>query len=146
MTPEIIPTINGQEYSWCNISAIVLGQPVLGVLGVSYKSKKAKTVLHASGRYPRSIQHGKRESDGTLTILQSEFIALNRSVKAAGYADLLDVDIDILVKYSDDFGSITIDKIHKASFTELPEEMKEGDANMTIALPFIAMRIEYNIV
>lgn len=138
--------INGQEYTWSNVSAIILGQPVIGITGVSYKTKKSKTALFASGTHPKSIQHGRRESDGTLTILQSEFIALNRSVKAAGYRDLLDVDLDIIVMYSDDLGAVTIDKIIKASFTELPAEMKEGDANMSVALPFIAMRIDYNVI
>ncbi len=80
-----------------------------------------------------------------MTILQSELIALNKSAVAAGYVDLLDVDLDIQVSYVDSAGTLTIDRIVGASFSELPQGLKEGDMNQEIALPFVALDIEYNI-
>lgn len=137
--------INGQEYAWGDVVITLFGQPVLGIRGIDYKQKKNKEALYAAGRYAKSIQHGRRESEGTLTILQSELIALNKSAVAAGYKDILDVDMDILVSYVGSNGVTTIDRIIKASFSELPQGLKEGDMNQEIALPFVALDIEFNI-
>ncbi len=137
--------INAREYAWGDVSIVLFGQPVLGIRGIDYNQKKNKEALYAAGRYPKSIQHGRRESEGTLTILQSELIALNKSAIAAGYTDILDVDMDIQVAYADASGVTTIDRIVKASFTELPQALKEGDMNQEIAIPFGALDIEFNI-
>ena len=137
--------INAREYAWGDVSIVLFGQPVLGIRGIDYNQKKNKEALYAAGRYPKSIQHGRRESEGTLTILQSELIALNKSAIAAVYTDILDVDMDIQVAYADASGITTIDRIVKASFTELPQALKEGDMNQEIAIPFVALYIEFNI-
>lgn len=137
--------INGVQYAWGDVEIYLFGQPVRGILGVDYKSKKNKTALYAAGRDAHSMQHGRRENDGTLTVLQSEVIALNLSARAKGYRDLLDVDFDIMVKFANERGVMTIDKICTASITELPTSIKEGDANMSVALPFLCLRIQYDI-
>lgn len=138
--------INGVQYAWGDIEIYLFGQPVRGLLGIDYKSKKTKTPLFASGRDAHAIQHGKRENDGTLTVLQSEIIALNAAARAKGYNDLLDVDFDIMVKYASERGVLTIDKICNASITDLSMAMKEGDVNMSIALPFVCLRVKYDIL
>lgn len=137
-------TINHREYAWGDISVCLFGQPVAGLRGISYKTSKEKTELYAAGRDPRAIQHGKRKYDGTITITQSELQALNRSARSMGYKDILDVDFDIIISYISDTTVVTVDTIKLASLSELPQEMKEGDPNMEVALPFIAMAIEYN--
>lgn len=139
--------INDREYAWGDATVILFARPVLGITGVSYKTKKSKTPLYAAGRSPKSIQHGKYEHDGSITLLQNEVIALNNSAVAAGYKHgLIDVDFDIIVKYGDaTSGKITIDKITCASITEDVSELKEGDANMSITLPFVALNIKKNI-
>lgn len=138
-------TINNREYAWGDITVTLFGQPVAGLRGISYKTSKEKTELYAAGRNPRSIQHGKRKYDGTITITQSELQALNRSAQAKGHQDILDVDFNIVVCYMSDNGIITTDIIKLASLSELPQQMKEGDANMEVALPYIALNIVYNV-
>lgn len=137
--------INRQEYAWGDIQIFLFGQPITGCRGIDYKTKKEKELLFGLGRDARGIQHKRRECDGTLTILQSELQALNRSAKAAGYRDILDVDFDIVVSYATTSGAITIDRIVKASISELPSGMKEGDSFSEHALPYIAMDIEYGV-
>lgn len=94
--------INNKEYAWGDITVVVFGRPLVGITGIEYKSKKAKDVKHGWGRNPKSIQHGKREYEGTLTLMQSELTALNRAARAKGYKDILDVDFDIIVTYEAD--------------------------------------------
>lgn len=102
-------------------------------------------MVYASGNMGRAVQHGKREYDGTITVLQSELIALNIAAAAAGHKDALDLDFDIIVAYTGDNGVMVMDKIVNASITELPVGMKEGDFKSEHALPFIAMDVKNNI-
>lgn len=138
-------SFNSKEYTYCDITVFVLGRPIGGLRGIEYKSKKNKEALFGAGRKARSIQHGKREYEGTLTILQSEIIALDRAAKEAGYEDCLDLDFDIVVTYLSANGIVTTDKMVQASITEAPHGMKEGDLNMETALPFICLDIKTNV-
>lgn len=137
--------INGQEYAWGDLSFVALGRTLGGAIAVDYKSKKEKKALHASGREPRGIQHGKRDYEGTLTVLQSELIALNRAARQRGYKDALDIEFDLIMAYLAPNGVITTDKVVKLSITELPSGMKEGDMNSEHVLPFVAMDIKYDV-
>lgn len=136
--------INNKEYAWGDIAVTLWGRPVLGITGIEYKTKQTKEARFGMGRQAKSIQHGKREYEGTLTIMQSELIALNQAAKAKGYNSILEVDLDIVVSYQAGL-IITVDEICCASFTELPMTMKEGDLQAEIAMPFIAMDIEYDV-
>jgi hypothetical protein len=138
--------INNKEYAWGDIKVVVLGRQVIGIIGIEYTAKKAKEARFGAGREPKSIQHGRREYEGTLTLMQSEVIALNRAAQAGGYRDILDVDVDIVVSYLGDNGIVSTDAITCASFSELPKGMKEGDLQSEHALAFIALDIESDIV
>lgn len=136
--------INNKEYAWGDIAVTLWGRPVLGITGVEYKTKQTKEARFGMGRKAKSIQYGKQEHEGTLTIMQSEAIALNQAAKAKGYNSILEVDLDIVVSYQAGL-IVTVDKICCASFTELPMSMKEGDLQAEIAMPFVAMDIEYDV-
>lgn len=136
--------INNKEYAWGDIAVTLWGRPVLGITGIEYKLKQKKEARRGMGRKAKSIQSGEVECEGTLTIMQSELIALNQAARAKGYNSFLEVDVDIVVSYQADV-IVTVDKICCASFTELPMTMKEGDLQAEIAMPFIAMDIEYDV-
>ncbi len=136
--------INNKEYAWGDITVVVFGRPLIGITGIEYKPKKAKTVKHGWGCDPKSIQHGKREYEGTLTLMQSELIALNQAARAKGYKDILDVDFDIVLTYEANL-VITVDKICCASIADFNLGMKEGDAQAEISLPFVALDLYLDI-
>ena len=135
---------NSREYSYCDVQATILGRPLTGLRGIEYTAKKSKEALFGAGVNPKSIQHGRREYEGTLTVLQSEMEALNRAAKEAGYTDCLDLEFDIVVTYTSG-ETVTTDIIRCASITEFPKGMKEGDLNSVHALPFIALGIDTNV-
>lgn len=135
---------NSKEYSWVNVSVVLFGQPVIGCRGIEYKPKMAKEAMYAMGKRAYSIQRGKREYEGTLTITQSELAALNRSAVAKGYDDVLDLEMDIVIAYVEN-GIVTTDRVVNATFTEAPMSMKEGDMYMEVALPFIALDVKHDI-
>lgn len=138
--------INGNEYVWGNLSVVLLGREVTGLRGIEYKVKRQKEVLYASGIKGRGVQKGKKEYEGTITLLQSELIALDRAAQEKGYEDITDIDFDVIVSYVPDNGIVTTDKIVNVSITEIPRAMKLDDLQMEIALPFIALDVVSNIL
>ena len=140
-------TFNSKEYAWADVSVAFLGRPVTGIRAVEYKVTRQQEALYAAGMEPRSIQKGRKEYSGTITLLQSEFIALNRAAKMAfpGNGDVTDIEFDIIVSYVPKGGLLTTDRILNVSIGEIPNSLKEGDLYQEIALPFIALGIEYEI-
>lgn len=102
--------------------------------------------MFASGCKARGIQKGKKEYEGTITLLQSELIALDRAAQEKGYEDITDIDFDVIVSYIPTSGIITTDKVVSVSITEIPRAIKEGDLQQEIALPFIAVDIVSNVL
>ncbi|WP_278938871.1 hypothetical protein [Parabacteroides johnsonii] len=139
-------TFNSKEYDWATVTVVLLGKPVEGIRGIEYKSKRAKELLFASGKKARGIQMGKKEYEGTITVLQSELIAMQTAAKAKGYDDVTDLEFDIIVSYISETGVVQTDKVVNASITEAPNSIKEGDLYSEHALPFIACDVEYNVV
>lgn len=139
-------TFNSNEYAWIDVQVVLLGRPVVGLRGVEYKVKRQKEALFAMGSKARGIQKGKKEYEGTITLLQSELIALDRAAQEAGYEDITDLDFDVIVSYMPQNLVITTDKIVGVSITETPRAMKVDDLQMEIALPFIALDIQTNVL
>ena len=140
---------NSKEYAWKDLVVTLLGRPVGGIRGIEYKVKHQKEALFAAGRKPRSIQHGKKEVEGTITLLQSELIALNRAAKLSGILknDCTDIEFDITVSYApQEGGLVTVDRVIGVSITEIPLGLKADDLYQEIALPFIAMDVDYEVV
>lgn len=136
---------NSKEYSWSNIEIVMLGRPVTGIRGVTYKASQEKEVIYGRGNKPRAIQHGNKSYEGTLSILQSELEAL--LVAAGKGKDLTDIPaFDIVVAYVPNTpGEIITDIVKNVEFTEIEKALKQGDKFMEIELPFIALGIEYGV-
>lgn len=139
-------TFNSKEYAWIDVNVVFLGKLVAGLRGIEYKSKRQKEALYATGKKARGIQMGRKEYDGTITVLQSELIAMQAAAKAKGYDDVTDLEFDIIVSYIPESGVMQTDKVVNASITEAPNNMKEGDLYSEHALPFIACDVEYNVM
>ena len=137
-------SFNTKEYAWIDVNVVLLGKPVAGLRGIEYKSKRSKEALFATGKKARGIQLGKKEYEGTITVLQSELIAMQAAAKNAGYDDITDLEFDIIVSYISESGVVQTDKVVNASVTEAPNSIKEGDLYSEHALPFIACDVEYN--
>ncbi len=137
---------NSKEYAWIDVTLVMLGKPVTGLRGIEYKMKRQKEALFATGKKARGIQLGKKEYEGTITVLQSELIAMQTAAKAKGYDDVTDLEFDAIVSYVPESGVVQTDKIVNLSITEASYGMKEGDLFQEIALPFIACDVEPNVV
>lgn len=146
MGTAIGAVFNSSEYAWVDVNVVMLGREVVGLRGIEYKVKRQKEALFASGRKARGIQKGKKEYEGTITLLQSELIALDRAAQEKGYEDITDLDFDVVVSYVPESGVLTTDKVVGVSITEIPRGLKVDDLQMEIALPFIAVDIVSNVL
>lgn len=138
-------SFNSKEYAYIDVQVVILGRLVTGLRGVAYEVTTDMAALYGSGKYALSIQRGKKVYTGTITLLQSEVIALTAAAKSAGGQDITDLDFDMIVAYAPDSGIITTDKVIGAAITKVAKEMKEGDLQQEIALPFLALRIDDNV-
>lgn len=136
--------INNTEYAYGDIEVTLFGQPVMGLTGISYKSSQATDYVRGAGNEPQGIQKGQKSYEGTLTILQSELEALNRTAQAKGYDSIVGVPMDITVTYSNSL-ILTIDYIRCAVISEIEKGQKQGDLHSEHALAFKALGINYNV-
>lgn len=132
--------INNQQYGWGDIKIFLFGQYTEGITKIEYKETLDKKLRYAAGNNPHSVQFGNAGVEGSIEVTQSVVIALNNSAKAKGYKSILYVNFDIVVVYEKD-GIVTTDTIKLASIKELPLTMSQGDMEMKVNLPFIALGI-----
>lgn len=127
--------INTREYEWSDVTVVMAGRLITGLLGVKYSAKQEKELLHAKGNKPHSIQRGNKTYDGEITLLQSEYEAL----KQACGGDILDASMDIVAAYGNPSAGdvITTDVLVGVEFTEDNTEWKQGDKFQRKVLPFL---------
>lgn len=130
---------NSRQYEWGDVTVVLGGRDITGIRGIKYTEKGEKEALFAKGRHAHSIQTGNITVEGEITVLQSELIALER----AGNGSILGLNVDAVVSFGNPSlgDAMTTDRIAGISFTEAPKEMKQGDKNMEISIPFIALAV-----
>lgn len=134
-------TINGQEYSWGDIKIWMWGQVVFRARGIEYKREQKTDYLRGAGYEPLAVQCGEKSYPGTLTVLQSELDAFNRTARSKGYDSIVGTSGDIIIEYSKN-GIVTIDKISGATFGDYSKGMKTGDLHSEHAIPFLGLRLQ----
>lgn len=133
--------INGKPVEWADLSVSIAGVKIDARLkGLTVQVSQDKEAIHAGGNTPVSINRGNITYSGTLTVLESVLNALDLAVKAAGGKDVLGASFDIV-------GSLRMQgvrglkqfMISGAEFTSFNWGMMQGDKQMPISLPFIAL-------
>lgn len=135
---------NSKEYEWADMALLMGGRDVTGIRGIKYSEKIEREAIYAKGRYPHSIQSGNVAYEGEITLLQSEYEALVK----AGKGSVLNLTLNAVVSYGNPLNgdSMTTDMVENLRFTEAAKELKQGDKNMEVTLPFIALRVKNQVV
>jgi hypothetical protein len=136
-------TVDIRQYEWNDLTIIVGGMPLTKARGLKYTTKIEREALYAKGRKPHSIQSGNISYEGELTLLQSDY---ERLVEAGG-GTVLSLSMDIQASYGNPSQGqpMITDRIIGAQFTEEAKELKQGDKQMEITLPFIALDIQKQV-
>ena len=131
---------DSRQYEFNDLTLELGGRIVTGFRGVKYSTKQEKELLYGKGNEPLSIQKGNISYEGEVTVLQSEL----ETLRLLGGGSVLGLSLNATVCYGNPANGdmLIIDKIRGLQFTEDGKEMKQGDKNMEITLPFICLRIE----
>jgi len=133
-------TFNSRQYEYNDLTLELNGRVITGFRGIKYTTKQEKEPLFGKGNQALSIQKGNISHEGEITILQSEL----ETLRLLGGGSVLGLSLDASVCYGNPANGdvLIIDKIRGLQFTEDGKEMKQGDKQMEITLPWIALRIE----
>ncbi len=132
-----------REYEFSDVGLLLGSRDAIGIRGIIYGEKIEREPLHAKGRYPHSIQSGNVTVEGEIIVTQSELEILI----AEGKGSILNIVTDAIVSYGNPSNGDTLitDRIVHMMFTESKKGMKSGDKFMDVSIPFIALRIFYQI-
>jgi len=127
--------VNGVNYSWGNITVVLFGVPLVGILGIDYKSKQAKTNNYGQGNEPVSRGYGMKEYDGTIEIYTDTLKAI---IAQAPGRDITKIPpFNIPVTFGGEGVATTKDVLLACEFLEDPFSAKSGDTKLTVTIPLI---------
>ncbi len=136
---------NSAEYSWKDLTATGMGRVFDGITEIEYDTEVEKKHIYGRGKKPRGIQSGNEKPSGSLTLTQSEAEAMLRAAQAQNpNAKGTDIVFDLQVHYLKGTDLVK-DKIIGIEFTKFPKSFKQGQEQMELKLPFLAMDIKYNV-
>ena len=136
---------NSTEFQWKDITITAMGMVFEAVTEVEYDTEVEKKQVFGRGSKAQGIQSGNEKCTGNVTVKQSILESMIRTAQATSpNAKLTDISFDIQVHYVKDTDLVK-DRIVSAEFTKQPKSMKQGDGEMLVKLPFMAMDIQYNI-
>ncbi len=136
------PLINGVEYSWGDIVALVGGAPLIGITAIDYADDQVVENHYGAGRHPVSRSKGRVTPTAKITLLQSEVIGLQAKSPTGRLQDI--APFPIIVSYLPEDGQVVIDKIMNCQFKNNARVWKEGDTKQEIPLELVPSHIQWH--
>lgn len=136
---------NSVEYAWKDIEVSYMGRIIGRLLEVKYSVEVEKKHIYGRGNNPLGVQIGNKKVSAEIKVGQSELEAMTRKAQELRPgADITDISFNINVAYVKDV-EVVRDRIRDFSITKMEKGMKQGDTDMEVSLPGLAMGIEYNV-
>lgn len=136
--------VNGYEYSWEDINLALFGKLIEGIEAINYTVSKSHSNVYGRGADPVAMGRGKKEYSASLTILQSEFEAIQDRIPAG--KDITDAaPFSITVSYAPDGGAVVTDQLTYVRVQSFSKGMRNGDGNMMIELALVVGKINLNV-
>ncbi len=137
-----IPMVNGMLTSWADITILIAGVPVTGILGIEYSESQEVVNKFGAGRYPVGRAKGRITSEGKLILYQEEVQAIQAQAPGGRIQDI--APFDIIVNYLPDSGIVKTDKLRNCQFSGNARKWKEGDTGQEVELPLVMSHIEWD--
>jgi hypothetical protein len=134
------PLINGINYSWANVSVVLFGTPVIGILAINYKAKQNKENNYGAGIEPVSRGYGNKEYEGSIELYTDTWKGI---IAASPNRDPLQIPpFDIPVVFGGTGVLTSKDVLRAVEFMENPLDAKSGDTKLIVTIPLIIAAIE----
>ena len=127
--------INSVNYSWSNISLVLFGTPVVGILSIEYKRKQKKENNYGAGNQPVSRGYGMYEYEGSIEIYVDTWKAI--IANSPGRDPLRIAPFDVPVTFGGTGVLAMKDVLRAVEFLEDPLSGKSGDTKLTVKIPLI---------
>lgn len=135
--------INGQLYSWANISINLLGRDIAGILAIDYED--GVTVKKVMGRGTKRIGRvvGDYDATGAITLEMSEVEALNLSLPAGqSIYDIAPFDVTVVFTNPDQL--LVTHVLRQCTFTKQNRGSKAGEVKeIEVKLPLDIAEIKW---
>lgn len=132
---------SSKQFGWNDISAAAGGRVYEGITEIEYTVKQEKDVLRGRGADGHQILRGNKSVEGKITLWQSEVEAM---IQDAPDKDILKLNFDLVWNFAASASDPSVtDVIVSCEVTEYKKSMKQGDKNMLIELPFIALKVKH---
>lgn len=132
--------INGINYSWSNISVVLFGTPVVGIVSITYIRKQKKENNYGSGAQPVSRGYGNYEYEGSIELYMDTWKSIIAS--SPGRDPLRIAPFNIPVTYGGSGVLVTKDVLRAVEFMDDPLDGKSGDTKLMVKIPLIIGSID----
>jgi hypothetical protein len=136
---EIMPLVNGEEYSWSQIAFNFAAAPVVGIRGIKYGTKQEKANIYGAGSNAVSRGRGRREYSCSVTLLGSTVVALQKQAQDGDITRIKPFPITVV--YQPEGSPLVTVTIEKFEFKGLDWDWKEGDMSKDIDLEGVCGKI-----
>ena len=134
------PLINGIAYAWVNLSFVLFGVPVIGIVDINYNQKQKKENLYGKGAKAIARGYGNYEQDGDIEIYLEEW---KRIIAASPNRDPLQIPpFDVQIVFGGSRVTADKDVLRSVEFLENPFKGKQGDTKLLIKIPLIIADID----
>ncbi len=136
--------INGEEYSFEDISLIVDGETISGFQGIEYTTSKEHYNMTGKGNKPTGIRRGKESYTASLDVMQSTLEMFQR--RLAPGRKITDMrPFTIIVAYAPEGGVVTVDRLEFCRVLSVQKGLKTDSGEQGFNLPLLPGDIKYNV-
>lgn len=90
---------NSSLHAWNDMEVFLNGQRITKITGFECSPEQETEEAYGAGDEPLDIQTGNRKYNGTATFYKNVIDAMNRSARAAGARDLMDIPWTIVCNF-----------------------------------------------
>jgi hypothetical protein len=140
--PQQTAIINGIAYSWASISAIILGNAILGFTKIKYGQKQKKENNYGAGSIPISRGYGNYEPEASIEIYQDEW---RQIIAAAPNRDPLQIGIFNIQVLFGQINQLSVgqDNLLACEFTNDEMAANQGDTKLLVTIPLIIGQVQH---
>lgn len=135
--------VNGVNYSWGHVTAIIFGVPIIGITEVKFKKTQAKENNYGRGFDVVSRGYGNKEYEGSIKLYRDE---LQRIINASPNKDVTDIPpFTITVVFGNNISGVQAQTVvlKFAEFTQDIMEVSQGDTKILCEMPIVFAGIDY---
>jgi len=117
--------VNGQIYSWGDMTCVIAGVPVAGISAVDYKEDQAMDPVYGAGNRQVGYSKGKITNSGSITLAKEELESLQKASFSGRLQDL--PEFNVIVSFLTEDGKMANHTLKYCRFKNNGRSLSEGN-------------------